>query len=370
MVNPPFSPIVILSVSPNAATVNTGGLQAFIALATRQDGSSLTPTVSWSATGGTITTGGLYTAGTTAGTFRVIARQQSGTLADTALIAITASAGTTLLSESFESGSLAAHGWFDVTTVAVATDARPGSAGTHVLQWRWATGSVAPQGASRIDFTPSNGVYLSYWVKMSTNWIGSGKAYHPHLFHFITDADDHYTGLASNHLTTYDELLYKPGQGGMVYQMAAQDAANMNVPNFGVDLTGVTENRAVCGGNGQPEAGFLWEAFSDGGGGYQNDKRLNTPSLVITDATKNSWHHVESYWQMNTISNGIGQPDGVMQLWIDGVPQLDRHDVYFRTGAAATKKFRTLVMAPYIGDGSPVDQYMWIDDLVVATARP
>jgi len=26
-------------------------------------------------------------------------------------------------------------------------------------------------------------------------------------------------------------------------------------------------------------------------------------------------------------------------------------------------------MAPYIGDGSPVDQYMWVDNLRVATGR-
>ena len=257
-----------------------------------------------------------------------------------------------------------------MTTVAVTSDARPGSAGTHALQWHWTAGSVAPQGASRIDFTASNGVYLSYWVKMSTNWVGSGKAYHPHMFHFLTDADDHYTGLAETHLNTYDELIYKTGQGGMVYRMAMQDALNIDAAKLGVNLTGVSENRAVCGGNGNSDAGFVYDYFSDGSGWYQNSKSLDTPSQVITDATKNSWHHIESYWQMNTISNGIGQPDGVMQLWIDGVPQLDRHDVYFRTGAAPTKKFRTLVMAPYIGDGSPADQYMWIDDLVVATARP
>ena len=46
--------------------------------------------MTYSATGGTITTGGLYTAGSTAGTFRVIAAQQGGTLADTAAVTITA----------------------------------------------------------------------------------------------------------------------------------------------------------------------------------------------------------------------------------------------------------------------------------------
>ena len=33
-------------------------------------------------------------------------------------------------------------------------------------------------------------------------------------------------------------------------------------------------------------------------------------------------------------------------------------------------KFNQLLVAPYIGDGSPVDQTMWVDDLRVGTDRP
>ncbi len=90
----------------------------------------------------------------------------------------------------------------------------------------------------------------------------------------------------------------------------------------------------------------------------------------MTDATKSSWHHVESYWQLNTISGGKGQPNGVVQYWFDGALIIDRHDIYFRTAVNASMQFRTFVMAPYIGDGSPRDQYMWIDDLTVRTTRP
>jgi hypothetical protein len=82
------SPIVSLSVSPSSANVSTGGTQQFTATATRQDGSTLVPSVTWSATGGSITGGGLYTAGTTAGAFRVIAVQQGGSLADTSTVNI------------------------------------------------------------------------------------------------------------------------------------------------------------------------------------------------------------------------------------------------------------------------------------------
>ncbi len=48
--------------------------------------------MTYAATGGTVSTSGLYKAGTTAGTYRVIAVQQGGTKADTSAITVTASA--------------------------------------------------------------------------------------------------------------------------------------------------------------------------------------------------------------------------------------------------------------------------------------
>ncbi len=85
---PPTLTQVILT--PATASVQTGATQQFAVSGKLSDGSTTTPAVTYSATGGTITSAGLYTAGTTAGTFRVIAVQQGGTLADTAAVTITA----------------------------------------------------------------------------------------------------------------------------------------------------------------------------------------------------------------------------------------------------------------------------------------
>jgi hypothetical protein len=73
---------------------------------------------------------------------------------------------------------------------------------------------------------------------------------------------------------------------------------------------------------------------------------------------------------MNSIQNGIGQQDGVVQYWYDGQLIIDHQNVMFRTGQNPTMKFNQFVMAPYMGNGSPVDQSFWIDDLMLATARP
>jgi len=372
---PPLSATLTqVILTPATASVAVGATQQFTAGGVWSNGATTAPAVTYSATGGTITASGLYTAGNSTGTFRVIAVQQGGTLADTAVVTVTAPASATiLLSEGFENGDLGSRGWFDVTSVAVTTDARPGSSGTHALQWHWAVGTVAPQGSSRFDFTPSNSVYLSYWVKMSSNWIGSGQLYHPHMFSFLTTADDHYIGPSITHLTLYDELLYR--NGNLMANLSVQDALMIDPSKLNVDLRGITENRSIGGYNGQHEVDdatstVTWDTYLYSAGQYTNYRNIHPKAVTIPDSSKNSWHHIESYWQMNTIVGGVGQQDGVIQYWVDGTLLVDRHNVYFRTGANPTMQFRTFFMGPYIGDGSPVDQYMWIDDLTVATAHP
>ena len=84
---------------------------------------------------------------------------------------------------------------------------------------------------------------------------------------------------------------------------------------------------------------------------------------------KNSWNFGEAYFKLNTVVGGIGQADGVMQYWFNGTLVIDRHDILFRTGAHPTLQFSQFLIGPYIGDGSPVDQSMWVDNLKVGTGR-
>ncbi|HWA56747.1 MAG TPA: hypothetical protein VG692_05800 [Gemmatimonadales bacterium] len=93
-ISPAAPTLTQVTISPANATVVTGGTQQFSVSGRMSDGSTVTPTVNYSATGGTITAGGLFTAGTTTGTFRVIATQQGGTLADTSTVNVTAPTAT------------------------------------------------------------------------------------------------------------------------------------------------------------------------------------------------------------------------------------------------------------------------------------
>jgi hypothetical protein len=77
-------------VTPGMATLNPGVSQTFAAIGRLASGDTVPVGVIWSAKGGTIDAGGLYVAGDSAGTFKVIATKNASTLADTATITISA----------------------------------------------------------------------------------------------------------------------------------------------------------------------------------------------------------------------------------------------------------------------------------------
>src|SRR5579859_4246865 len=79
--------IVALLLFPSAVTLPLGGVQQFTTRAIRAAGDTVTISPTYTATGGSITSGGLYTAGVTPGAFRVIASRPSGVF-DTASVTI------------------------------------------------------------------------------------------------------------------------------------------------------------------------------------------------------------------------------------------------------------------------------------------
>lgn len=85
---PPVT-LTSIAIAPAAATLEFGKTQQFNATGFLADGSTAAVTVTWTATGGSISSSGVYTAGSTAGTFRVIGRT-ANQLADTSAVTITA----------------------------------------------------------------------------------------------------------------------------------------------------------------------------------------------------------------------------------------------------------------------------------------
>jgi hypothetical protein len=275
--------------------------------------------------------------------------------------------GPVLFQEGFEDSNLASRGWYDNTTPLLSTTEHVTS-GARSIEYKFIKGATKPTAAAalRRKFAPTSSVYLSYHVKYSDNWVGSQQAYHPHEFHFLTNLDDDWSSLSFNHLTVYIE------QTGGTPLLAIQDGANIDQTKIGKDLTAVTERRGVAGCNGSRD-GYPDNCYL-AGKTFVNEKKWRAAFRRFTDtpgrSNKNDWHFVEAYIQLNTISEGKGLSDGVIRYWLDRELLIDRRNVLLRTGANAPMKFNQFVIAPYIGDGSPVTQSIWVDDLTVAPKQP
>lgn len=89
---PPIPPLAHLFLTPVNAVLETGTTQRFAAYGRDGAGDSVSVTASFNATGGSITPGGLFTAGPAAGTYRVVATASG--LSDTALVTLHRSLGS------------------------------------------------------------------------------------------------------------------------------------------------------------------------------------------------------------------------------------------------------------------------------------
>ena len=85
--NPSNPPGVVVKINPVSASVQVGGTQPFSATVTGSSNTSVT----WTATGGTVSTSGLYTAGNTAGSFSVTSTSSAdSTKSAKAIVTVTA----------------------------------------------------------------------------------------------------------------------------------------------------------------------------------------------------------------------------------------------------------------------------------------
>ena len=87
--------------------------------------------------------------------------------------------------------------------------------------------------------------------------------------------------------------------------------------------------------------------------------------LGSSPITKNEWVTLDTYIQMNTVTDGVANADGQVIQWVNGASVSGANDVMFRTNQHPAMGFRQVVLGPWIGDGSPIAQTMYIDELEV-----
>ena len=269
---------------------------------------------------------------------------------------------TVLFEESFEDTSWTSRGWYDNPGMKITADEHiPGSG--RSCEWHWKkAGDVNPEGrGARVLFTPVESVTFSFYIKHSDNWEWTGVNWHPHELHFMTTENSPYHGPAFSHLTFYIEVVNGKTRLGI------QDGQNIDQTRVGENLVGVTENRAVAGGNGDSDG--YGEHYYKNRDVYWNGKHWDTEQVYFSDEHgpyyKGDWHHIKAHFKLNSVVDGIGVCDGVLQYWYDGELIMDYRDVLFRTGRHPEMKINQFLMLPYFGPGVPHEQWIWIDELKI-----
>ena len=260
--------VTTVTVAPTSASVVAGATTPLTATVKDQNGNVMTgQTVTWStsnAAAATVNSSGVVT-GVAAGSATITATSsgKTGTSSIT-VTAVPSGGGTLLFQEDFENSNLASRGWYDNTSVLLST-AEHITGSNSSAQYRFLAGATTPTSGSaqRHKFTPSNSLYISYYVKYSANWVGSRQSYHPHEFYAMSTLDGDYDGPSANYLTIYLEHNYQNG-GKPRLMMQDNKSVNSTLGTPPYNLVGVTENRSTGGCNGMAETNMGPECFMQG----------------------------------------------------------------------------------------------------------
>ena len=240
-----------------------------------------------------------------------------------------------LFHEGFDDSRLLQRDWYDGDRFAISGSAQ---AGKGCVEYGWKTGGTTPVSSSGIRrlFEPTETVYLRCYVRLSKDWRWSGRAYHPHLMHFMTTENVKFHGPAGSHLTVYIE----PQNGKL--RLAAQDIQNKDQPH------GLTQGPLR--------------------GGY-NATTYDSEEVLFND---DGWHCVEALFRLNSLDLKADKAnaDGIVRGWFDGKLVIDRTNIVLRSTDFPKMKFNQFLLLPYFGPGLlPHAQTLWIDELAVGTER-
>lgn len=224
--------------------------------------------------------------------------------------------------------------------------------------FRWQPGASEPDngGAVRIAFPPTETVYIRFRLKLSDNWVGAGPTHltWPHLLYLTTNLNDRNVGPAWTRTTAY---LQPSGRRVMAI---LQDGQNVNRDFIRRDTP--TESRAVNGCNQPPAPGV--DCYQSGQQ-WRNGRFWAAP---VDTFTPGQWSTVEAEFQLNSVVNGIGLPDGSISVWTDGTRVIHQTGLIIRTGQNENMEWQYLLIGPWLGN-SPTAQALWLDDLTIAAHR-
>ena len=138
---PPDVSLTSIDLSPASASLQVGATQQFTATGHYSDGSTAGVAVTWLASGGTISSSGLYTAGAVAGNYQVVATEQGGSISKAAAVTLTTAAPVlTAITVAPSTISLAPNGTQQFTATGHFTG---GGTGSVSVAWTATGGTIS-----------------------------------------------------------------------------------------------------------------------------------------------------------------------------------------------------------------------------------
>jgi hypothetical protein len=330
-----------LSISPKIATVNAGATQQFSAVANWSTGATTLPPITYSATGGVVSSTGLWTAPSTAGTYKVIVAHTGGTLKDTASVTVQAattatapsSAATVVFADNFESGA------FTTTQNGVRWTANT---------WVDASGAIARSGTTSARFRQGDAktwtelrfggmsdlaeVYLQYWMYQPNG--AESPSVGTDVQVPVGTSNDKFFRLWGGSYDGANDIKYGAstwaGKLGIEYKRNGLD-------------------------------GTMW-GMGEGGPLIAPDVKAYNP-LIGNPAYKGRWVKV----QIRAKTADAGVDNGIIQIWIDNALVQNRQKLRSFAAGTGANRFQSGYLFGWANNGFPAGQYIYVDDFTIST---
>lgn len=329
-----------ITVSPKTVSLNAGATQQFGATANWSTGATTLPPITWSATGGSISTSGLYTAPTTAGTYRVIVAHSGGALRDTAVITVSgtnsdASGAQPFFQDGFEGGAMnSANGFVWESGTNTSVGGIRSRSGSSALHFRFAASAIGSDAWSEQRFDMGRYVpelWIEYWLFVPENFKHRNDA--PSNNKFIALWRDSYMGGVN-------------GEWNIV--------ANFDRQNDSTSTLWFGSSRSSS------------PVVANIGATANNPVQLFGPGSPLR---RGQWNLVQLHLKA---SSARGVADGVAQLWVNRIVLMDERngDFHNATSIPAGALLRRGYLLGWANSGYDQETVFSVDDVKFYNSSP
>ncbi|HZZ27478.1 MAG TPA: hypothetical protein VFE46_05670, partial [Pirellulales bacterium] len=300
--------LTAMSVLQSNLSINENTPQQFVTAATDQFGNPMAASVIWSATGGSISTGGLYTSGTTPGSYQITAT--SGSVIGSTGITVTSAAAV------ISAAAAASPTQISATTTALSVLAL-GDSGQTDFTYTWSVSSL-PGGAPMPIFS-ANGTNAAKNTTATFSQAG--------LYTFLVTASNAGASNATSSVSvvvnqTLTKITVAPATAGLnehgTRQFSASATDQFNRPDS-VNLTWTSGGGAITSGGfftaGTTPGNFVTTATNGSVSGTANVTVSNAVPTIAVAASSAASPVLNASTNLNVLGNDDAGETNLIYTW-------------------------------------------------------